>query len=110
MDALKAEIASKRKALQQDDSVGSSRPTKYMRRGDIDRMKEEQKLKEREDKEGKEREEKEKAEEAATLKKASKMKVCILFLSWFKLEADLGMEDRCLQDQTPTLPYPILPT
>ncbi|KIM84394.1 hypothetical protein PILCRDRAFT_818755 [Piloderma croceum F 1598] len=69
MDALKAEIASKRKALQQDDSQASSRPTKYMRRGDIDRMKQEQ---DREDKQRKEREEE---EQAATLKKTSKMKI-----------------------------------
>ncbi|KAH9178356.1 hypothetical protein EDB89DRAFT_2181419 [Lactarius sanguifluus] len=45
MDALKAEIASKRKARDN----GPSRPNKYMRRGDIERMKEEEERKARED-------------------------------------------------------------
>lgn len=40
MDALKAELALKRKALK-DDPV-TARPTKYMRRGDVERLKEEQ--------------------------------------------------------------------
>ncbi|KAI0313173.1 Prp18-domain-containing protein [Amylostereum chailletii] len=44
MDALKAEIASKRKA----SDVGPARPNKYMRRGDIERMKEEEERKARE--------------------------------------------------------------
>jgi hypothetical protein len=35
MDVLKAQIASKRKALQDE----ASRPSKYMRRGDIERLK-----------------------------------------------------------------------
>jgi pre-mRNA-splicing factor 18 len=55
MDALKAEIASKRKILQ-DDPVISLRPTKYMRRGDIERLKEEQELKLREENERREEE------------------------------------------------------
>jgi pre-mRNA-splicing factor 18 len=54
MDALKAEIAAKRKAL---EDGSSERPNKYMRRGDVERIKEEQ--------ERKEREEKEKAKQAA---------------------------------------------
>jgi len=41
MDALKAEIASKRKVLQ-DEPLRADRPTKYMRRGDIDRLRQEQ--------------------------------------------------------------------
>ena len=45
MDALKAEIASKRKALENVPP----RPTKYMRRGDIERMKEEEERKAREE-------------------------------------------------------------
>jgi pre-mRNA-splicing factor 18 len=45
MDALKAEIASKRKAFDN----GPSRPNKYMRRGDIERMKEEEGRKAREE-------------------------------------------------------------
>jgi pre-mRNA-splicing factor 18 len=76
MDALKAEIASKRKTLQ-DDLVESSRPTKYMRRGDIEKLKEEQELKAREEKEQKERKEKEWVDQVASLKKAAKMKVCL---------------------------------
>lgn len=39
MDALKAEIAAKRKILEAENG---SRPTKYMRRGDIEKMKQEQ--------------------------------------------------------------------
>ncbi|KAL0954729.1 hypothetical protein HGRIS_003682 [Hohenbuehelia grisea] len=50
MDALKAEIANKRKALQ-EDPVWTARPTKYMRRGDIEKLKEEQAAKERAEKE-----------------------------------------------------------
>lgn len=45
MDALKAEIASKRKALDN----GPQRSNKYMRRGDIERMKEEEERKAREE-------------------------------------------------------------
>ncbi|KAG9037889.1 mRNA splicing protein prp18 [Tulasnella sp. JGI-2019a] len=45
MDFLKAEIAGKRKAL--DDST--SRPNKYMRKGDIEKMKEEELRKQREE-------------------------------------------------------------
>ena len=44
MEALKAEIASKRKTIQ-DDPVLSNRPSKYMKRGDIERLREEQELK-----------------------------------------------------------------
>lgn len=45
MEALKAEIASKRKARDN----GPPRPNKYMRRGDIERMKEEEEQKAREE-------------------------------------------------------------
>lgn len=44
MDALRAEIATKRKAIQ-DDSQG---PPKYMRRGDLERLKVEREQKARE--------------------------------------------------------------
>jgi pre-mRNA-splicing factor 18 len=44
MEALKAEIASKRKAMD-----GIQPPKKYMRRGDIERMKEEEERKAREE-------------------------------------------------------------
>jgi pre-mRNA-splicing factor 18 len=60
MDALKAEIASKRKALQ-DEPLVADRPNKYMRRGDIERL--------REEKERKEKEEKQKQEDAERLAK-----------------------------------------
>jgi len=40
MDALKAEIASKRKVLQ-DEPLLAHRPTKYMRRGDLERLRQE---------------------------------------------------------------------
>lgn len=49
MDALKAEIAVKRKAIQ-DDSLSSSRPTKYMRKGELEKLRLEQELKEKEEK------------------------------------------------------------
>jgi len=45
MDALKAEIASKRKAFDN----APQRPNKYMRRGDIEKMKEEEERKAREE-------------------------------------------------------------
>ena len=45
MDALKAEIATKRKAMQ-DDAQG---PSKYMRRGDLERLKAEREQKAREE-------------------------------------------------------------
>lgn len=66
MDALKAEIATKRKALT-EDPILASRPTKYMRRGEIEKMKEEQERKAREEKEQAERA----AREAAQEKKAA---------------------------------------
>ena len=44
MDALKAEIATKRKVIQ-DDTQG---PSKYMRRGDLERLKTEREQKARE--------------------------------------------------------------
>lgn len=61
MDALKAEIAVKRKALAVPASEGA-RPTKYMRRGDLERLKEEQEKKEREEKEARLQEEREREE------------------------------------------------
>lgn len=39
MEALKAELAKKRKAAEE---ASSSRPTKYMKRGDLERMKQEE--------------------------------------------------------------------
>ncbi|KAG5219540.1 mRNA splicing protein [Salix suchowensis] len=66
MDTLKAEIATKRRALTEDPLL-ASRPTKYMRRGEIEKMKEEQERKAREEKEQAERT----AREAAQEKKAA---------------------------------------
>ena len=76
MDALKAEIALKRKVL--EVPVPDGRPSKYMRKGDIDRLKEEQERKAREDKEAKEakeREEREKREAERLEKLVAKGKV-----------------------------------
>ena len=73
MDALKAEIAQKRKALE-TLPVANGRPTKYMRKGDIERLKEEEERKAREEKEAREREEqerKEREEEERRLAKVS---------------------------------------
>ena len=67
LDILKAEIAVKRKALT-DDSTASVRPNKYMRKGELERLKLEQEQKEREEKERKEREQEEAAQAAAKAK------------------------------------------
>lgn len=67
MDALKAEIASKRKNLQDD----SGRPTKYMRRGELEKLKEEQERQEREAKEAQKRQELQEKENAAAKLKVS---------------------------------------
>ena len=56
MDALKSLVSSKRKALE-DDPIAVAKPNKYMRRGDIERLKEEMKARE-----AKEREEQREAE------------------------------------------------
>ncbi|KAF9523542.1 Prp18 domain-containing protein [Crepidotus variabilis] len=49
MDALKAEIATKRKTLD-DDPLATAKPNKYMRKGDIDKLRGERERKEKEDK------------------------------------------------------------
>lgn len=89
MDALKAEIASKRKALQDDSS---ERPTKYMRRGELERLKEEQERKEREEAEAKERAAREEAEVKAVAAKAAKVSNVARILQG--LGPDLLMENR----------------
>ena len=53
MDALRAEIASKRKVLD-DCTKADVRPTKYVRRGDIERLREDQERKAREGKKAEE--------------------------------------------------------
>lgn len=68
MDALKAEIATKRKTLEGD----GPRPNKYMRRGDIEREREELERKEREQRNAKRRAEEE-AATAASSKLSSKV-------------------------------------
>ena len=70
LDFLKAEISNKRK--QTEESSGPQK--KYMRRGELERLKEEQERKEREEKEQKERQERAAAEEKA--KEKLKAKVC----------------------------------
>ncbi|KAG6864630.1 hypothetical protein C0991_008162 [Blastosporella zonata] len=69
MDALRAEINAKRKAIQDEPAV--ARPTKYMRRGDIERMKEEAKA--REEKELQEAKQRE--EEAKAIARKQKLKI-----------------------------------
>ena len=45
MDALKSLVSSKRKALE-DDPIAAAKSNKYMRKGDIERLKEEMKVRE----------------------------------------------------------------
>ncbi|KAH9945501.1 pre-mRNA splicing factor [Epithele typhae] len=73
MDALKAEIAVKRKAfdLPTNDNV---RPTKYMRRGDLERLKEDQERKEREEKERQRKEERERDEQVCEARRREQSK------------------------------------
>lgn len=56
MDLLLSEINNKRKDLQ--DPAGSSRPNKYMRKGDIERAREEEERKKKAEEDRKKREEK----------------------------------------------------
>lgn len=74
MDALKAEIALKRKGLQE---LPAGRPTKYMRRGDIERLKEEQERKEKADRAAAEREERERKEAERQARLVAKGEVSI---------------------------------
>ncbi|KAJ2929253.1 hypothetical protein H1R20_g7831, partial [Candolleomyces eurysporus] len=64
MDFLKAEIAAKRKVLDEDSTTISARPNKYMRRGDLERLKEEQERKAQEEKRKQEEDSKRKEAEA----------------------------------------------
>ncbi|KXN85868.1 Pre-mRNA-splicing factor 18 [Leucoagaricus sp. SymC.cos] len=68
MDSLKALVAEKRKVIQDD----SARPTKYMRRGDIERIKEEQEAKEQEEKRLAEEAKKREEEAKKAAKKAAR--------------------------------------
>ncbi|KIM62786.1 hypothetical protein SCLCIDRAFT_1214906 [Scleroderma citrinum Foug A] len=71
MDALKAEIAVKRKAVEGDRS---SRPTKYLRRGELERLKEEEERKAREEKERVAREEAQRQAEMSSMRRKEKSK------------------------------------
>ena len=68
MDGLLAEVAAKRKAIESDPVP---RQTKYMRRGEIERLREEQEKKAKEEKEAEKLKEKEAAESAKKLKVCS---------------------------------------
>lgn len=69
MDALKGLIAEKRKNIDDD----TQRPNKYMRRGDIERLKEEQERKAQEEKRAKQEAEKKDAAERAAAERARKV-------------------------------------
>ncbi|KAK1218827.1 hypothetical protein PQX77_018443 [Marasmius sp. AFHP31] len=69
MDGLLAEVAAKRKAIESDPVP---RQTKYMRRGDIERLREEQEKKAKEEKEAQKLKEKEAAESVKKLKAPSR--------------------------------------
>lgn len=69
MNGLLAEVAAKRKAIT-DDKL-NTRPTKYMRRGEIERLREEEERKEKEEKEAKEAEEQRQKEELRASKVGS---------------------------------------
>ena len=76
MDALKAEIASKRKVLQ-DEPLLAERPTKYMRRGDIERLRQEQ---EQNAQDKRKREEAERGQAADTSDKPEDTRVSSFYL------------------------------
>jgi pre-mRNA-splicing factor 18 len=85
MDALKAEIAAKRKNL--EDPGVAARPTKYMRRGDLERLKEEEERKVQEETRKKEEEEEAKLrKEAAT----ERLRVAALKVSMYSVRS-VGM-------------------
>jgi hypothetical protein len=74
MDALKAEVALKRKNIDSD----VPRPTKYMRRGEIERLKEEQEQREKQEKLAQKKAAEDEAEAKRLAAKAAK--VCIYFI------------------------------
>jgi pre-mRNA-splicing factor 18 len=74
MDALKAEIALKRKPTETDLT---SRPTKYMRRGDIERIKQEEEQRAKEKREQTAQEEARKKAEGAAEKAKKDARVSI---------------------------------
>ncbi|KAG5653236.1 hypothetical protein H0H81_001619 [Sphagnurus paluster] len=72
MDALKALVGEKRKALN-EDPVEALKPTKYMRRGEIERLREEAKAKEQQQREEAAKREEQAKEEAKALARKSKL-------------------------------------
>lgn len=76
MNGLLAEIATKRKSLAVDNS--DERPSKYMRRGEIERLKEEKERKAKEQQASQDRAAKEAAQAKAAAEKAAK--VCSRYL------------------------------
>lgn len=79
MDFLKAELNSKRKALEQD----SARPNKYMRRGELEKLREEQERKERQ------------AQEKSKLEAEAKAKSKQVNVSLFDLLFNYGLPRTC---------------
>lgn len=86
MDALKAEIASKRKIV--EDSKTDARPTKYMRRADVERLREEQERKAREEKGAEEVAKQTSASKASEKSKGGRVSLipfhvrCVLISGW----------------------------
>lgn len=76
MDALKAEIALKRKTLDVAAPDGP-RPNKYMRRGDLERLKEEQDRREKLEKEEQRRQEQEREEREREERRRQKAKASL---------------------------------
>ncbi|KZT29927.1 Prp18-domain-containing protein [Neolentinus lepideus HHB14362 ss-1] len=74
MEALKAEIASKRKAL--EDPVLVSRPNKYVRRGELERLREEKEMEEREERARQKALKEEDERKVAEARAAARGKVC----------------------------------
>jgi pre-mRNA-splicing factor 18 len=78
MDALKAMVAEKRKAIVEENG-SSQRPTKYLRRGEIERLKEEAQA--REEKERMDQDQKKAARQEAEDKKAAAAKPTLVSTS-----------------------------
>lgn len=87
MEALKAEIALKRKALQDD----SSRPSKYLKKSDLEKLREEKERQEKEAKAERERAEEEQKERA---KASANAQVSLYWYCVLLLRSSFGMENR----------------
>lgn len=73
LDALRTEIAVKRKTIS-DESLSNTRPNKYMRKGELDKLKAEQERKE--DQERRELQDKERKANEAVAVAGTMAKVC----------------------------------